>query len=96
MKEIEQNKEVQEKKEVEQKRRRVDHLLKEKRNVKEGVHLKSADERKIIDTKTKKKHDQKQSKTYIRKHCEAERWINSDRDCYEDERWLNYCQNYIK
>ena len=72
-KEIEQKKEVQEKKEVEQKRRKVDHLSKEKRDIKEGVHLKSADERKIIDTKTKKKHDHKQSMTYTRKHYEAGR-----------------------
>ena len=80
MKENEQKKEGEEKKEVKQKRRKIDYLSKEKGNVKEGVHLKSADEKKIIDAKTKKKHDQKQPKTYTRKHYEAGRWMNFDRD----------------
>ena len=86
MKEI---KEIKEKKQVKQKRRKVDNLSKEKRDVKEGVHLKSANETKIKDAKIKKKHDQKQSKTHTRKYYEAGRWMNYNRDCYEDEGWLN-------
>ena len=54
MKEIEQKKEVKEKKEVEQKRRKIDYLSTEKRNVKEDVHLKSPDEKKIIDADQEK------------------------------------------
>ena len=57
MKEIEPKQEVKEKKTVEQKRGKIDYLSKERRDVMEDVHLKRADEKKIINAKTKKKHD---------------------------------------
>ena len=93
-KEIRHKKEVDQKKVVEQKRGKVGNLSKEKRDVKEGVHLKSFGERNIKDSKTKKKQNQKHPKTYARKHYEAGKLMNYDRDYYEDERWLNYNQNY--